>query len=76
MQIYVTHVAGGFSLYLFDVSEQKKLEQNLIQAQKMQAIGQVAGGMAHDFNNLLTGFKFRNDQLLLNHPLGDPRMRT
>ncbi len=72
VQIYVTHVAGGFSLYLFDVSEQKKLEQNLIQAQKMQAIGQVAGGMAHDFNNLLTGFKFRNDQLLLNHPLGDP----
>ena len=72
VQIYVTQVSGGFNLYLFDVSEQKKLESNLIQAQKMQAIGQVAGGMAHDFNNLLTGFKFRNDQLLLNHPLGDP----
>ncbi len=72
VQIYVTRVAGGYCLYLFDVSEQKKLEQNLVQAQKMQAIGQVAGGMAHDFNNLLTGFKFRNDQLLLNHPLGDP----
>ena len=72
VQIYVTEVAGGYNLYLFDVSEQKKLETNLIQAQKMQAIGQVAGGMAHDFNNLLTGFKFRNDQLLLNHPLGDP----
>ncbi|ESQ87311.1 histidine kinase [Asticcacaulis sp. AC460] len=72
VQIYVSPVAGGFSLYLFDVSEQKKLEQTLVQSQKMQAIGQVAGGMAHDFNNLLTGFKFRNDQLLLNHPLGDP----
>lgn len=72
IQIYVSPVAGGFTLYLFDVSEQKKLETTLIQAQKMQAIGQVAGGMAHDFNNLLTGFKFRNDQLLLNHPLGDP----
>ena len=72
VQIYVSPVMGGFSIYLFDVSEQKKLEQTLIQAQKMQAIGQVAGGMAHDFNNLLTGFKFRNDQLLLNHPLGDP----
>ncbi|MBW8881541.1 MAG: response regulator [Asticcacaulis sp.] len=72
VQVYVSPVAGGFSLYLFDVSEQKKLEQTLIQSQKMQAIGQVAGGMAHDFNNLLTGFKFRNDQLLLNHPLGDP----
>lgn len=72
LQIYVSHVSGGYSLYLFDVSEQKKLEQTLVQSQKMQAIGQVAGGMAHDFNNLLTGFKFRNDQLLLNHPLGDP----
>lgn len=72
LQVYVTQVTGGYSLYLFDVSDQKKLEQNLVQAQKMQAIGQVAGGMAHDFNNLLTGFKFRNDQLLLNHPLGDP----
>ena len=72
VQIYVSPVAGGYSVYLFDVSEQKKLETTLIQSQKMQAIGQVAGGMAHDFNNLLTGFKFRNDQLLLNHPLGDP----
>jgi two-component system cell cycle sensor histidine kinase/response regulator CckA len=72
VQIYVSPVREGFNVYLFDVSEQKRLEQNLIQAQKMQAIGQVAGGMAHDFNNLLTGFKFRNDQLLLNHPLGDP----
>jgi len=72
VQIYVSPVRDGFNVYLFDVSDQKRLEQNLIQAQKMQAIGQVAGGMAHDFNNLLTGFKFRNDQLLVNHPLGDP----
>jgi two-component system, cell cycle sensor histidine kinase and response regulator CckA len=70
--LYVTRVGDGFVAYLLDVSEQKQVELELAQSQKIQAIGQLAGGVAHDFNNLLTALQLRLDELLLRHPVGDP----
>ncbi|HYE48993.1 MAG TPA: PAS domain S-box protein [Azospirillaceae bacterium] len=45
---------GGYVCLFTDVTEQKNLEAQLLQAQKMDALGQLAGGVAHDFNNILS----------------------
>jgi len=54
------------------VTEQKNLEIQFARRRKMQAVGQLAGGVAHDFNNLLTAMIGFCDLLLLRFSTGDP----
>ena len=58
-------------IILSDVTEQKKLEEKLQQAKKMEAIGTLAGGVAHDFNNLLMGIQGNISLMLLETKEGD-----
>ena len=58
--------------FLRDITQQKKLEEQLLHARKMEAIGTLAGGVAHDFNNILMGILGYTSLILIHTEKADP----
>jgi PAS domain S-box-containing protein len=67
----LTHFVG----IMQDVTEQHRLQEQLLHSQKMEAVGQLAGGVAHDFNNILTAVLGYSELLLQRSPPSDPLHR-
>ena len=69
-------VITGYMGIIHDMTQHKKLEQQLLQAQKMESIGLLAGGIAHDFNNLLTAISGYGETIRENISAQDQLLRS
>ena len=59
-------------VYVLEITEQRSLENQFLQSQKLETVGQLAGGLAHDFNNVLSAIMMATDFLLSAHRPTDP----
>ncbi len=69
-------VVVGFQGTLKDITDRLKLEQQLIQSQKMEAVGTMAGGIAHNFNNIMVGIMGYSEFLMMNKKPDDPDFKA
>lgn len=74
---YLDHAGdiAGISLILRDISDAKRYQYHMAQAQRMESLGTLAGGVAHDFNNLLMGIQGRLSLLMLHKDDTDPEYK-